>query len=80
MKKGKDEIAYDVAADVLGYSRRQTRRLIIRNGIKPIRYGYRTVKLPAEKILRLRLELVMKKRSHYQPTNGHRPTNGKGQR
>jgi hypothetical protein len=80
MKKNKDEINYDVAADVLGYSPRQTRRVIIRNGIKPIRYGHRTVALPAEKILRLKLKLVMEKRSHHQPTNGHGHMNGKGRR
>jgi hypothetical protein len=78
MKKIKDEISYDVAADVLGFSPRQTRRVIIQHGIKPIRYGHRTVKVPAEKILRLKLELVIKKRSHHQPTNGHGHTNGKG--
>ena len=80
MKKVKDEISYDVAADVLGYSSRQTKRLIIRNGIKPIRYGHRTVSLPAEKILRLKLKLVMETRSNHQQTNGHGHTNGKGRR
>ncbi len=50
-----NELTYDQAAQVLGCSSRNVRRLINRHGIKPIRRGYRTVRLPAEKIARLKI-------------------------
>lgn len=55
----KVELTYEQAAKVLGYSDRQSRRLIKKHGIKPIRYGYRTVKLPADKIAALKIQLTI---------------------
>lgn len=58
MKKRKKEITYDQAAKILDCSDRNGRRLIKHHGIKPIRYGYRTVRLPLEPILRLKAQLL----------------------
>jgi len=56
--RNRKEITYDQAALVLGCSSRNVRRLIKRHGIEPIRKGYRTVRLPAEKITNLKLQLI----------------------
>ena len=61
------EITYDQAADLLNCSPRNVRRVVRRNGIKPIRRGHRTVRLDGEKILRLKLSLV----THKARSNGH---------
>lgn len=57
MKKRK-EVTYDGAAEILGCSGRHVRRLLKRYHIEPIRRGHRTVRLPAETIVRLKLQLV----------------------
>ena len=75
-----NELTYDQAADILGFGPRHVRRVLQRNGIRPIRHGHRTVGLPEEKIYRLKIKLVREEKSHHQPTNGHGQTNGKGRR
>ncbi len=65
------EITYDVAAIALHCSPRNVRRLLKRHRITTIRRGHRTVRLPAEKIGRLVIELAVNHKGH---------TNGKGQR
>ena len=78
--KETDEITYDQAAAFLDCSPRHVRRVLQRNGLKPIRRGHRTVRFKAEKIFRLKFKLVTENESHHQHTNGHGHTNGKGQR
>lgn len=53
------EITYDVAAIALHCSPRNVRRLLKRHRIITIRRGHRTVRLPAEKIGRLVIELAI---------------------
>ena len=64
------EISYDQAAATLACSPRHVRRLLKRYGIDPIVRGHRTVSLPAEKIVRLKLKLVTE---HAGKKNGRRP-------
>jgi excisionase family DNA binding protein len=59
MKKPKNEITYDQAAKLLGCCSRNVRNLLKRHRIEPIRYGHRTVRLPIEKIARLKAQLVL---------------------
>jgi excisionase family DNA binding protein len=53
------ELTYDEAAEVLGCSSRHVRRVINRYKIKAIRRGHRTVRLPAEKIAQLKIQLTV---------------------
>lgn len=59
MKKRKNEITYDEAAEILGCSSRNVRNLVKRHRLEPIRYGHRTVVFPVEKIIRLKAQLVI---------------------
>jgi hypothetical protein len=64
------EIKYEKAAEILGCSPRHVRRVLQRNGIKPIVHGYRTIRFPLEKVARLRIRLLMQ-------TDGPKHTNGR---
>jgi hypothetical protein len=78
--KETDEITYDQAAGYLGYGPRHVRRVLQRNGVKPIRRGHRTVRFKAGTIFRLKFKLETENESRHQHTNGHGHTNGKGHR
>ncbi len=65
------QVTYEEAAIALQCSPRNVRRILKKHRIKTIRLGHRTVRLPAEKIGKLVVELAI---NH----NGH--TNGKGRR
>jgi hypothetical protein len=56
--KETDEITYDQAAEFLDCSPRHLRRVLKRQGIEPIRRGYRTVRLKAAKIFWLKFKLA----------------------
>jgi excisionase family DNA binding protein len=58
MKNRNQELTFNQAAEVLGCSPRHVRRLFIRNGIKPIRRGYRTVRIPSIVVVKLKLQLI----------------------
>lgn len=69
-----EKITYDEAASLLECSPRHARRVLQRNGVKPIRLGYRTVLFPFDKIMRLKITL---RREHQQHANGRKLKSGR---
>jgi len=65
------EITYDKAAEILCCSPRHVRRVLQRNGIKPIVHGHRTIRFPLEKVARLQIRILLQ-------SNG--PTHANGRR
>lgn len=53
------ELTYEQVADALGFSVRQTKRILIahRRTIKPIRYSYKTVRFLAPQVAALKRKL-----------------------
>lgn len=58
MKERKKELTYDGAAEIIGCSPRHVRRLLKRFGIEPIRRGHKTVRIPVEAAVRIKVQLT----------------------
>ena len=65
-----EEVTYDEAAKILRCSPRHVRRVLRRNGVKPIVRGHRTVRFPLEKVARLQIAIVLSDRQSRKHTNG----------
>lgn len=58
LPKTKREFTYDGAAKFIGCSSRHVRRLLKRFKEKPIRRGHRTVRIPLEMAVRVKVQLT----------------------
>lgn len=56
------ELNYDESAEVIGCSPRTVRRKLKKYGVNPIRRGHRTVSIPAEKVIRVKIKMILEKR------------------
>jgi hypothetical protein len=58
MKVKNKELTYEGAAKFIGCSSRHVQRLLKRFGEKPIRRGHRTVRIPLEAAIRIKVQLT----------------------